>query len=263
MKRVVVITGGSSGIGKATAKYFLDKGFSVYELSRSGVSQDRIVHIDADVTDEASVKRAVEQVAVSEGQIDVLVANAGMGISGAVEYTEAQDFKKIFDVNVFGTVNVINATLPYMRERRQGKIVCVSSVASVVSIPFQTFYSMTKSSVNSLVLGLRNELKPFNVKVCAVMPGDVKTGFTDAREKSTAPAPEYAERVERSVMQMERDERTGMNPKRIAKKIYSLANKRNPKPLSSVGISYKLICTLVKLLPTSLANKIVGMIYAK
>ena len=263
MNKVVVITGGSSGIGRETASYFCKNGYKVYELSRREIVLDGVTHITADVTDATSICAAIDSIISKEGKIDVLVANAGMGISGAVESTTPTEVKKIFSVNVFGVVNTINAVIPYMRKNGGGKIICTSSVAGVVSIPFQTFYSMTKSSVNSLVLGLRNELKPFNIKVAAVMPGDVKTGFTDAREKSITNLSEYNGRVERSVQQMEKDEQSGMPPILIAKKIYSLANKKSPKPLSTVGIGYKLICMLIKLLPSSLSNKIVGIIYAK
>lgn len=263
MKKIAIITGGSSGIGLATAQYFLSKGYAVYELSRRDSDNAGVIHMYADVTAPDSVQNAIDFVIAKEGKIDVLVANAGMGISGAVEGTDITDVKKIFDVNVFGMINSINAVVPFMRRNGGGKIVCVSSVASFASIPFQTFYSMTKSSVNSLVLGLRNELKPFNIKVCAVMPGDVKTGFTDAREKSTASLPEYEGRIERSVAQMEHDERSGMEPERIARRIYKQANGKNPKPLISVGAGYRLICALIKILPSSFANWIVGLIYSK
>ena len=263
MSKVAIITGGSSGIGRETAILFQSKGYIVYEFSRRHIPTHGIKHVSVDVSNKTSVINGVNSVLDAEGKIDVLVTNAGMGIAGAVEHTETIEMQKIFDVNVFGTVNCINAVIPAMRQNGGGKIVCISSVASVASIPFQTFYSMSKSAVNSLVLALRNELKPFNIKVCAVMPGDVKTGFTQARETSKIGSENYGSRISRSISQMEHDEQNGMSPIRIAKKVFSLAEKKNPKPLSSLGFVYKLICVLLKVLPTRLANAIVGMIYAK
>lgn len=263
MAKVVVITGGSSGIGRATAEYYVQSGYRVYELSRHGENQDGITHLTCDVTSKDSVGDAISSVLSAEKKIDVLVCNAGMGISGAVEFTTEEELKKIFNVNLFGVVNTINAVIPSMRKNGGGNIVCVSSVAGMLSIPFQTFYSATKSAVNSLVLGLRNELNPFKIKICAVMPGDVKTGFTAAREKSSLGREFYGDRIERAVSGMERDEEKGMSPKRIAKKIFRLGESKHPKPLSTVGFGYKAICILVKLLPYSLVNKIVGWLYSK
>ncbi len=258
---VAVVTGGSSGIGKAACALLRDGGFDVYELSRSGKSEDGIKHITADITDEKNVDAALKKVVDEAGGIDLLVNNAGMGISGAVEFTELSAAKKIFDVNFFGTLICIKAALPYLRKSKSGRIVNLSSVAAPVAIPFQSFYSATKSAVNSLTLALRNEVKPFGIKVCAVMPGDAKTGFTDAREKNTAGAELYGKAIERAVTAMEKDERNGMSPERVAKVVYRAATAKNPKPLYTAGGVYKLFVFLTKVLPTRLFNWIVGKVY--
>ena len=115
----VVITGGSSGIGKATAELFAEKGWQVFEWSRSGKSTDKITHITCDVTKPEDTKAAARQVAEQAGQIDVLVSNAGYGISGAIEYTTPEDAHRQMEVNFFGALNSVQAVLPYMRERKE------------------------------------------------------------------------------------------------------------------------------------------------
>ncbi len=261
MSGVVVVTGGNSGIGLAAAQYFYGKGCTVYELSRREIFYEGIKHITADVTDEASVNAAMKQIFDAEGRLDVLVNNAGFGISGAVEYTGLSDAQRQMDVNFFGQVRCIQAALPYLRQSKSAHIVNVSSMGAPLALPFQAFYSCSKAAVNALTLALANELRPFGIAVCAVMPGDVSTGFTAAREKSVDGADVYKDVIEKSVSTMEHDEQNGMNPKRIAKKIYRQANKRNPKPLCTVGIQYKAIALLNKLLPTSLINRLVGKLY--
>ena len=191
MKRVCVLTGGSSGIGKSAARLLKEDGFTVYELSRNGADADGIRHITADVTQREQVTSAIAAVLEAEGQIDLLVNNAGFGISGAVEFTDPKDAFDQLNVNFFGALHCIQAVLPTMRKQKSGHIVNISSVAAPIAIPFQAFYSATKSATNSLPLALRNEVKPFGIKASAVLPGDVKTGFTAARKKSCAGADVY------------------------------------------------------------------------
>ncbi|MBA4347593.1 MAG: short-chain dehydrogenase [Clostridiales bacterium] len=261
MKRVCVITGGSSGIGKATAELLAKNGFTVYELSRNGLDAEGIRHITADVTEPEQVKAAIAKVHATEGQIDLLVNNAGFGISGAVEFTDPKDAAAQLNVNFFGMLRCIQAVLPAMRAQKSGHIVNISSVAAPIAIPFQAFYSATKSATNSLTLALRNEVKPFGVKVCAILPGDIKTGFTAARKKSSAGADIYGEAINRAVSVMEHDEQNGMPPLTIAKAVLRAANAKNPKAYYTVGLQYQVFVLLAKLLPASLTNALVGMIY--
>ena len=261
MKRVCVLTGGSSGIGKATAELLAQSGFTVYELSRGGKGADGIRHITADVTDTSQVRAAVSQVLGEEGQIDLLVCNAGFGISGAVEFTDPADAFAQLNVSFFGALHCIQAVLPSMRAQKDGHIVLVSSVAAPIAIPFQAFYSATKSATNALMLSLRNEVKPFGIKVCAVMPGDVKTGFTAARKKSLAGEDVYGKALEHAVAVMEHDEQNGMPPSFVAKAILRAATEKNPRALRTVGAQYRIFVFLAKLLPASWTNALVGMIY--
>lgn len=258
--KTMIITGGSSGIGKATAEMFAKNNYKVYELSRHGESTKSITHIDCDVTNSDDCKRAVEQVKKECGIIDVLISNAGMGISGAVEFTDVNEAKKQFDVNFFGALNITQAVLPQMREQRSGKIIFVSSMMAVFSLPFQAFYSASKSAINSLAMALRNEVAPFGIEVCSLMPGDVKTGFTAARKKSLVGCDVYTH-MEKAVSTMERDEQNGITPERMARKLLKLANAKHPDAASTVGWMYHLFILLGRLVPTTWAYKIIGKMY--
>lgn len=137
------------------------------------------------------------------------------------------------------------------------------SIAGIVPIPFQLWYSVSKAAIIAYVLALQNEVKPFNISVCAIMPGDIASGFTDARKKSGAGDDVYAGRIERSVAVMEHDERTGMSPEFAGRFVAKYALKKNSRPLVAMGAAYKGAAALVKLLPRQTSNWLVGKIYAK
>ena len=259
-ERIVVITGASKGIGKATAAVFHHAGDRVYNLSRSGETTENAVHIRCDVTDETQCKQAIETVLEREGRIDVLILNAGFGISGPVETTEIDAIKKQFDVCLFGAIRVLKPALPALRESK-GHVLFTSSVAAVTPIPYQAFYSACKASINSVVMALHNELKGTGIRVAAVLPGDVKTDFTAQREKNPINEKLYPNEV-KSVAKMEHDEQHGMSPDRIAKRFYRLSLQKNPKPFCSVGVAYSAVCVLIKLLPARFANWVLGKMYA-
>ena len=263
MIKIAIVTGASGGIGRETAAILRDKGCKVYDLSRSDNPQEGIAHIRCDVTDEASVKAAVSQVVEENGRVDILVSCAGMGISGAVEFTDPADSYRQMDVNLFGTDRIVRAVLPYMRRQRSGRLVMTSSVAGVTPIPFQTWYSASKAAIISYAMALQNEVRPYGIRVAVVMPGDIKTGFTSARKKSAEGNEEYAGRIERSVSKMEKDEQNGLSAAYAGRILANAALKKRPKPVRSTGFVYSLLCTLVKLLPTRFAQWVLYQLYAK
>ena len=262
-KKIAVLTGGTSGIGMQTALALKSAGYTVYELSRRAQGVEGLNHLVADVTDEAAVKKAVDEIVAREGKIDVLVNNAGFGISGAVEFTKTEDAKRLFDTNFFGMVNMNRAVVPVMREAGQGRIVNISSVAGQIPIPFQTYYSAAKAATNSYTMALANELRPYGVTVCAVQPGDIKTGFTKAREKTIDGDDVYGGRIGRSVSRMEHDEQTGMDPAVAGKFIANVAMKKKVSPIYTIGASYSFLTFLTRLMSWKTMNKIIGAIYAK
>lgn len=259
--KTVVITGASSGIGLACAQLFSQQGAKVFDLSRKGKDSGGIKHLYCDVTKEQSIKEAAAILGEITQEIHLLINNAGYGISGAVEDTPLEKAKGQFEVNFFGTVAVTNALLPLIKNAR-GKIICMSSVAAALPIPFQAFYSASKAAINSYAFALANELRPFNVGVCALMPGDTKTSFTQNRQKQRS-SNQYEQRTEKSVAQMEKDERQGGSPQLIAKKAYKLALKKHLKPLYTAGFKYNFFVFLTRLLPSRAVNKILGLMYSK
>lgn len=263
MRKTAIVTGGTSGIGLHAAKELKRCGFEVYTISRRENGDSELKHIAADITNEADVQRAVTQILQQQGRIDLLVNCAGFGISGCIEFTDTAAAKKQFEVNFFGLVNMTQAVLGTMRKQKSGRIVNISSVAAPAAIPFQAYYSCTKAAINDYTLALANEVRPYGITVCAVMPGDICTGFTAARAKSCRGDEEYGGRISRSVASMERDEENGMSPERAGKYVARVAMKTSHKPLYAIGFSYKAICVLLKLLPARLANYLVGLLYAK
>ena len=177
MSKVAVVTGGTSGIGKQTALALKAAGYTVYELSRRAQGVEGLHHLVADITREEMVDAAIGEVLRQEGHIDVVVNNAGFGISGAIEFTKTEDAKRLFDADFFGMVNVNRAVIPHMRQAGAGRIVNLSSVAAAAPIPFQAYYSAAKAAVNSYTMALANELRPYGVTVCAVQPGDIHTAL--------------------------------------------------------------------------------------
>ena len=262
-KTVAIVTGGSSGIGRCTAAALRDMGCTVYEFSRRHIPAEGISHCSVDVTDEAAVTAAVRQVAEQEGCVNLVVNCAGFGISGAVEFTESAQAKAQFEVNFFGMVHVNRAVLPLMRQAGGGRIVNISSVAAVAHIPFQTFYSATKAAIESYTCALANEVRPFGITVTAIQPGDIRTGFTDARQKCAVGDEVYGGRIARSVTGMERDERKGMSPEAAGRYIAKIALRKRVKPIYAIGFGYKCLSVLCKLLPCGLRNWIVGLLYAR
>ena len=260
--KTAVVTGASGGIGLAAANLLISKGWKVYNLSRRGGGE--AIHIPTDVSDEAAVKAAFEKIEAESGSVSLLINCAGFGISGAAELTELSQAKKQFDVNFFGTLLCSQQAAGIMRQNGGGRIVNVSSAAALFAIPFQSFYSASKSAINSLSLAMDNELKEFGIRVVAVMPGDVKTGFTAAREKSnSAESAVYGDTVSKSVAVMEKDEQKGMTAEYVAACVVKAALRKNPKPLYTVGFQYKIFAVLFKLLPIRIINAIVGKLYIK
>ena len=260
MHKIAIVTGGTSGIGLAAVEALRARGCVVYALSRRGQGEG---HIPCDVADESSAQAAVETVLKKEGRIDILVNCAGFGISGAGELTPLDTAKKQLDVNLFGTANLVNAVIPAMRSQGGGRIVNTGSVAGFVPIPFQTWYSASKAAVQAYTLAMANELRPFHITLTAVLPGDTKTGFTAARNKIDDPAGLYGGRIERSVARMEHDEQTGVPARKVGELIARGALKKRVKPLYIPGFSYNLVNVLMRILPSGLANRLIGLLYAK
>ncbi|HBB20020.1 MAG TPA: short-chain dehydrogenase [Ruminococcus sp.] len=261
MRKTAIVTGGSSGIGRAVALKLCEKGYKVYEFSRNGVSGSGIAHCTVDVTDEELVRSTVSSIVKRERKIDLVVNSAGFGISGACEFTDHHTALSQLEVNLLGTANVDRAVLPYMRRRGRGRIVNVSSVAGVMPLPFQVWYSVSKAGINSYTLGLANEVRPYGIEVCAVMFGDLRTGFTSARSRVTEGDDDYGGRISRSVGKTERDEQGGHAPDEAAEYILHILRKRRLPPLCTMGLPYKAAVLADRLITTKFKNFLLNKLY--
>lgn len=257
----ILITGGSSGIGAATCDYFARRGWTVFELSRHGQSATNIIHIDCDVCDETSVRDAIAQVLTLTDHFDVVISNAGYGISGPIECTPIEQVTHQMDVNFIGAIRFTQAVLPQLRKQQYGRIIYTSSVAATLAVPYQAFYSASKAAINATALALANELREWNISVSVLMPGDVKTGFTSARKKSTNKQHIY-KNAEKAIAIMEHDEQNGMEPIEMAKLFYHIATCRSPKPQYIGGTIYRLFCFLDRILPKRFVNWLEYKVYS-
>jgi len=268
---VVLITGASSGIGKSTALLLKDYGFHVYGASRyieftptvSGYEGGFFKSIRMDVRDKDSVKSAVESILNYETSIDILINCAGIGTCGAVEHYNDDDIDNILSTNLYGYMHTLKEVLPHMRSNRNGLIVNIGSVAGIFAIPYQSFYSVTKFSIEALTESLRIEVAPFNIKATLIAPGDVKTGFTEARQyvldaKNNS---EYNKRMHESVRKMETDESNGMPADKVAKAIFKVIRNANPPVRVVVGAKYKVFVFLKKIMPSRLTEYIIKHMY--
>jgi len=231
MRQVVFITGVSSGFGKRIAVLLASNGHAIYGTSRKEIETDHAVTVlRADVTDAASMRMAVEAVLNKEGRIDVVINNAGMGISGAIEEFTNDDIKVQMGTNVVGVVNTIQAVLPIMRKQRKGMIINVSSIGGLMGLPFQGFYSASKYAVEGLSEALRMEVKQFNIKVVVIEPGDFATSFTANRKivSNGMTNSAYKEQFSKTLSIIEKDEKGGLSPEFLAKKILKIIEKKNP-----------------------------------
>lgn len=268
--KVVLITGASSGLGKACAEVLVQRGHTVYGTSRRAKFLDNssdpnsLKMIPMDVDDQISVNRAIAHVIDEAGVVHVIVNNAGYGIAGSIEDTTIDEAKALFETNFFGIHRVCRAALPYLREQRFGHIINIGSLGGVVSIPFQSFYSASKAALASLSNGLSMELKPFGISVTLIEPGDYNTGFTSNRIFVEAADPEgvYGERCSRAIAVMEQDEQNGADPGDLASILVKIIESENPALNYRVGLfTQRLLISLVAFLPDRLIEKLLMNIY--
>lgn len=237
--KIVLVTGASSGIGRSCWEYLAGKGMTVYGASRS-LSTGKVGTFNSlrmDVTEDASVNAAIQQIYENHGRIDVVINNAGNGIAGAIEETTPQEAMAQLDTNFFGVHRVCRAVLPIMRQQRGGVIINVSSLAGLLAVPFQAFYSASKFAMEGLTEALRMEVKPFGIRVALIEPGDFKTEFP-ANRRNTAEAEKsgvYREMVDRCVGVMQEEEKHGMDPLVVARLAERIIEDPSPRLRYTVG----------------------------
>ncbi|MFP2964056.1 SDR family oxidoreductase [Myxococcus sp. 1LA] len=233
-QRVVLITGASSGIGKACAELLSTRGYAVYGTSRRPVEAAPPGYrmLTMDVTQDDSVQRAVESVLARErGYIDAVVNNAGYALAGAAEDTSIEEARAQLDANFLGALRVCKAVLPTMRSQGFGRIIQVSSLGGQVGLPFQSLYSASKFALEGFTEALRQEVAEFGIEATLVQPGDVRTHITQNRV-CVARAGEgsaYRERFEPVLKAIENGEREGLAAEDVAKKVLAVMEGESPR----------------------------------
>ena len=186
---VFIITGTSSGIGFSLAEYFGKKGHRVYGLSRKNIDNPYFVTIPTDITNKEQIDNAIAQILAKENRIDFLINNAGMGMVGAVEDSSKEDITQLFNLNLIGAVQTMTAVMPKMRAQKFGKIINVSSIGSEMGLPFRGFYSASKSALDKVTEAMRYEVNQWNVDVCSLHLGDIKTNIAENRVRTKVSEP--------------------------------------------------------------------------
>lgn len=224
----IIITGTSAGIGFALAEYFGEKGHHVFGLSRKMVTSERFQTIVTDITDNNQVKNAIEEILKIEKNIDVLINNAGMGMVGSVEDSSQEEILKLFNLNLVGSVQMMSAVLPKMRAQKSGKIINISSIGSEMGLPFRGFYSASKSALDKVTEAIRYEVSPWNIQVCSLHLGDIKTKIAENRVQTKISEP-YQKNFEKVYELMNSHVDQGSEPIEVSNYVENLLTKKTWK----------------------------------
>ena len=247
MKKVVLVTGASSGFGKFTAKELISKGYIVYGAARRVEQMNDLVEmggyaIKMDVTNDESIEAGVQQIFKEQKRIDVLVNNAGYGAYGFIETTDVEQMKRMFEVNVWGLVKVSQHVLPIMRQQKSGRIINISSIVGKVSMAFLGFYAASKHSVEALTDAMRQEVERFGIHVSMIEPGAFSTGFDDTVIKELQhvnPGKAYQPIMDRFLPYFKDMYKKSPTPEPVVKAIVKAIEKRKPKTRYAVGMDSK------------------------
>jgi NAD(P)-dependent dehydrogenase (short-subunit alcohol dehydrogenase family) len=255
---VVLITGTSSGIGRAIASAFAAKGYEVFGTSRNPQRNESIAGVELlplDVSDQASVTSAVSTVIQRAGRIDVLVNNAGVGIFGAAEESSIAQAQELFDTNFFGLIRVTNEVLPHLRAQRSGRIINISSVLGFLPAPYGALYAASKHAVEGYSESLDHETREFGVRVSLVEPGYTDTAFDANAADPDSPIESYRAVREHVKEGLIKAVRAGDDPSVVAKVALKAATSRSPKLRYPAGPLARQLTVLKKFAPEALLDK--------
>ncbi len=260
MSKVVLITGASSGIGKSIAVFLSKKGYTVYGTSRNPKKKEELSFklISLDVLKVETIKNAISLIIQKEGRLDVLVNNAGMGITGPIEDTPTDEMKRVFNTNFFGAIEVMKAVLPQMRMQNSGTIINVTSIAGYMGLPFRGLYSATKGALELITEATSMEVKKFGINVVNVAPGDFATNIAAGRYHTPVfENSAYKKNYQNNLDLMDLHVEDGMSPIEMAKSVYQIINTENPKIHYKVGgFMEKFSIVLKRILPDRMYEKL-------
>ncbi|MCB0794518.1 MAG: SDR family oxidoreductase [Flavobacteriales bacterium] len=249
--QVILVTGGSSGLGKAMCACFASAGHTVYGTSRREVEADGYHMVRMDVTDEVSVADVVQGIIQREGRIDVVVNNAGLGIQGPVEDIDIALAREVLETNVLGPHRVCRAVLPSMRERGSGTIVQISSIAANFGLPYRGFYSATKAALDRITEALRMEVRTMGIRVVTVQPGEFNTPIAGNRLRPERIGTAYQAAYDRTLAVLGGSMHYSRDPNELARVVLRIIENEDPGPIHRVARGVQRLSVLLKkLLPT-------------
>ena len=259
MSKVVLITGGSSGIGKSIGTLLSQKGFIVYGTSRNPEKVSNAVFplIALDVRDANSIQSAVAKIIEETGRLDIVINNAGVGITGPLEEIPMEEIKNNFETNFFGPIEVMKAALPQMRTQQSGLIINITSIAGYMGLPYRSVYSASKGALELITEALRMEVKSFGIQITNVAPGDFATNIAAGRFHAPVVQGSAYEKVYAGVLKtMDEHVDSGSNPNEMAEAIYQIIQNPHPRIHYKVGaFIQKFSIVLKRILPDKVYEK--------
>jgi NAD(P)-dependent dehydrogenase (short-subunit alcohol dehydrogenase family) len=259
MSKVVLITGGSSGIGKSIGEFLISKGYDVFGTSRNPerYTDSKFKLLALDVADKISIKNAIETVIETSGRLDVLINNAGAGITGPIEEIPDEEIKRNFETNLFGPIHVIKAVLPQMRKQHSGLIINITSIAGYMGLPYRGIYSASKGALELITEAFRMEIKDFNIHMTNLAPGDFATNIAAGRYHApVVNGSPYAVKYGSVLKAIDEDVNKGNDPTLVASAIYKIMNTSHPKTHYKVGaFLQKFSIVLKRILPDRVYEK--------
>ena len=255
---VALVTGAHSGLGKFAALALVKAGFDVVGTSRSTdglVDREGVTFFDLDVTSDDSVTLLIKRVLAQFGRIDVLVNNAGMGLSGATEENSIAQARRLFDINVFGVIRMTNAVLPHMRAQKGGRIINISSIFGFMPAPYMAAYSATKHAIEGYSESVDHEVREHNIRVLLVEPGGTRTGFDDNTAPPDMPLEAYARQRHTTSQVVAEEVNSGDDPTTVAKAIVAAATDSKPKLRYPGGPKARRLSTMRRLVPARAFDK--------
>lgn len=259
MNKVVLITGGSSGIGKSIGEFLHQKGFVVYGTSRN---PERVLNsvfplVALDVRNTDTIHKAVAKIIATSGRLDIVINNAGVGITGPIEEIPTEEIKNNFETNFFGPVEVMKAVLPQMRSQKSGLIINITSIAAYMGLPYRGIYSASKGALELITEALRMEVKSFGIQITNVAPGDFATNIASGRFhapliKDSAYEIPYGN----TLKMMDEHVDSGSNPNEMAEAVYKIIQNPSPRIHYKVGaFMQKFSIVLKRILPDKVYEK--------
>ena len=259
MSKVVLITGGSSGIGKSIGEFLHQKGFVVYGTSRNPekITNSIFPLVALDVRDKQSIVNCVAEVIQNSGQLDIVINNAGVGITGPIEEIPTEEIRNNFETNLFGPIEVMKAVLPQMREQKSGLIINITSIAGYMGLPYRGIYSASKGALELITEALRMEVKSFGIQITNVAPGDFATNIAAGRYHApVVKGSAYEVPYGNTLKEMDSHVDSGSNPNEMAEAIFAIIQTDKPKVHYKVGaFMQKFSIVLKRILPDTVYEK--------